>query len=432
MKNPISRLLNHLTKNPAEQKNVMRWGGCSILRHASIPLYANEVHQAWCYNLGLQTNQMAWLGLPTTIIHHIMMVFSCMLTDRITNRRRALVFLTACTCLGALGYFLMAIGPASFRTMPANGFLQRGAYLVLIWLGFNILGTIVSPFYGPVSAAVECRSIHNSIRGRQWSIFGMISGVVGLLLGAVGTLILRYVPYPFNFAICFGLSVLMILGATWFISGIAELPELAGEPVPAAKKTSFIDDLKKIFGLRVFWILMPANLLRGLGDGAGGYLTYVAFKHMDLGNEFAGYTMLLTNIALFISYLIIMTTIDRFGAGKVLPATEILLVIGLIGAVVTTNPIVFLGFYLLWRTMQQLEASAIPLAHYAIVPTAVMGNFSAIRLAMLTLTASISGTAVGFCLAHFAPLTVFAFCAILKLMAGAGYCYGLLAVKKND
>ncbi len=431
MKNPISRLLNHLTKDPAEQKNVMHWGGCSILRHASIPLYTSEVHQAWCVRLGLGTDQMAMLGLPVTIIHHIMMVFSCMLTDRITNRRRALVFLTACGCLGALGYFLMAIGPASFRTMPANGLLQRGAYLVLIWLGFNILGTIVSPFYGPVSAAVECRAIHNSIRGRQWSIFGMISGAVGLLLSAGGTAILRYIPYPLNFAACFGLSVLLILCAAWIISGITELPDLAGETAPAAKKTSFVDDLKKIFRLRVFWILMPANFLRGLGDGAGGYLTYVAIKNMNLGDDYAGYTMLLTNIALFLSYLIIMTTIDRFGAGKVLPATEILLVIGLIGAVVTTNPIVFLAFYLLWRTMQQLEASAIPLAHYAIVPNEVMGNFSAIRLGMLTLTVTISSTAVGFCLAHFAPLTVFIVCAVLKLMAGAGYCYGLLAVKKN-
>ena len=419
----LKNLLNRLTKDPAEQRNVMRWGGCSILRHASIPLYANEVHQAWCYNLGLQTNQMAWLGLPTTIIHHIMMVFSCALTDRITNRRRALVFLTACTCLGALGYFIMAMGPASFRVMPM---------LAIIWLGFNLLGTIVAPFYGPVSAAVECRAIHNSIRGRQWSIFGMISGVVGLAFGAVGTVVLRYVPYPYNFAICFGLSVLMILGATWIISGVTELPELAGETAPAQKKTSVLEDLKKIFRLRVFWILMPANFLRGMGDGAGGYLTYVAFKHMSLGNEFAGYTMILTNIALFLSYLIIMTTIDRFGAGKVLPATEILLVVGLMGAVITTNPYVFLAFYLLWRTMQQLEASAIPLAHYAIVPTEVMGNFSGLRLAMLTLTVSISSTATGFCLAHFAPLTVFAFCAVLKLMAGAGYCYGLLSVKKED
>ena len=88
MKNPISRLLNHLTKDPAEQKNVMHWGGCSILRHASIPLYTGEIHQAWCFRLGLGTDQMAMLGLPVTIIHHIMMVFSCMLTNNLPNTIR--------------------------------------------------------------------------------------------------------------------------------------------------------------------------------------------------------------------------------------------------------------------------------------------------------------------------------------------------------
>jgi len=413
--------LSKLTKDPDEQGNALRLGTNSVLRNASIPLYTGEVYQAWFFRLGIKTDQIAFIGIPGTIVGYVMMLLSCALSDRITNRMRAFLLLTLCSCSGALGYLIMALGPSCFRTL---------AGVATISIIMAIFGSLTNPFYATVSAMIDCRTIHNSIRGRFWSIFGMIGGVVGLAFGAIATYVLKYVAAPYNFAICFAMAVAMTVAATFVLRGLKDLPDLVNETV--AKKESVWKDIMKIIKLREFRILMPANLLRGMGDGAGGYITYLAFKQLALGDEYAGYTTLLGYVALFASYALIGATFDRFGAGKVLPFVEVLLVIGLIGAIVTPSAYVFLAFYLLWKTMQMLEASAIPLAHYQIVPTEVMGNFSGVRLMMLNITAGLSGTLTGIALAHFAPLLVFSICAVIKLAAGAVYCYGLYAVKKPD
>ena len=425
-------MFEFLTKDKDEQGNLLKLGTNSVLRQASIPLYANEVYQLWNLRIGLQPDQMALMGIPAMVVMYVMMFVSCALTDRIQRRVRALVILTLASAINAFACFLTAIGPASFRSV-------KGIYIITI--GFGVLSCFFSPFFGPVAAAVDCRAMHNSLRGRFWSIFGMLAGIAGLFFSFFGTCILNSVPYPYNFAICFGASVLLVVLAAVVICNVKELPDLAGATAP--KGESFMTSLSKIFRLRVFWILMPANLLRGLGDGAGGYLAYIVFRELQLGDQYAGYTMLLGNMAVFASYLLIMFTFDRFGPGKVLPVIEVLLVFGLIGCILMpgpytigaftfTRPMIFLGFYLLWKIMQQMEASAIPLAHYAIVPTEVMGNFSGFRLMMLGVTANISATAVGFCLANFSPLLVFILCAVLKLLAGAGFCYGLFACKKPE
>jgi MFS family permease len=181
-----------------------------------------------------------------------------------------------------------------------------------------------------------------------------------------------------------------------------------------------------------FKVLMPANVLRGLGDGAGAFAMAVGMKKLGLSFEYAGYTTALTYFAGLAATLLVGLTVDRFGAGRVIPKVSVLLAIGLMGMVLTTNTMAFLAFFLLWQIMLTMEGLCVPLVHYSVVPVEVIGAFSGIRLLTLTLMMGLSNFIVGNLLEHVSPVAVYGVCASIKLAAGIMYWYGVKVVQARQ
>ena len=416
----IDKLLSRLTQDPREQHNVKRLGVNMMLQNADLPLYTGTELQAFQVKVGLSTSQMGLIGIPGTIVSIIAMLWSTGMGDKIRRRVHIASLVIAGMSLLPLTMLIMCLGPASFR---------RPDVVQVIMMTVAVINAAFYSFYSVLWATIFSRAIRNEIRGRFMGIVGVVGGLIGMGVGLLSALALKYYGYPHGFTIAFLVSVLLIFLSAIVIRGTRELPELQARELPP--RVSPWTNLRQVVGMRQFRILMPANVLRGLGDGAGTFAMAVGMSRMGLSLEYAGYTTALTYFAGLLATAMIGVTVDRFGAGKVIPIIEVFLVIGLMGMVMVSMPVLFLLFFLLWQIMVTMEGLAIPLVHFEIVPVEVIGAFSGVRLLILTVVGGLSGLAVGYGLELVSPLLIYALCAGLKLTAGILYWYGVKVVRNG-
>ncbi len=416
IKKPISKL----TKDEQEQKNLVLMFSKNVLRYAALPLYSGNVTAAFNNYLGLTPGMLARWGIPGQIITLFMVLLNSLFGDKIKNRVRAYAILSLFTAIAGVGGLVLALGPESFREVHMA---------LIITMIFGIIGAFTASPYAVVDATIECRTVHNEIRGRFWSIWGIASGVVGLLVGLFTTFILKQAGVRYGYAICCGSGLTLVIISTFLVLRLKELPDLQNPP--QQKKETLLESLQKVIGMKQFRVFMPANFLRGIGDGCGGWIMLLALRRMTVPDEYTGWATTLGQISLFVAYIILGATMDRFGAGWVLPITEIAYASVLMGLVTINHPTWFLVVFFLYQVIMNVEASAIPLAHYDVLPVNVMGSFTAIRLGLLSITGAFAGTVIGILLDKINPVFVFAFCGIIKLIAGGLYSYGVFSMRKH-
>ncbi len=413
-----------LTPDKEEQRNVWLSGirsfFCNI--HYSLPgnLRTNFVHQ-----LGITPEMQAPYGIPSTfVVGPLATLFLTPYIDRIRNRIRAYAWLTVLsTIFGCLAPLIYCLGPKEFRSV--NFVLVSGAV-------FGCWTAVVNVARNGLEGVITVRTLHGNIRGRFFSATGMIHGATGLAIGVFVTWAAK--RFDARMALLMGASVSMaaLLLGGWFSAMLRELPDLQDAPTAQpVQRRSAMEDLAKIFRMKEFMVMMPANLLRGLGNGVGAYIFWIALKRLELPPEYAGYLTIISTSAPFVGNWILWLTMDRFGAVVVIPASCTLIAASLMGTILTQSPAMFLFYNLVYHIMLPVEATAIPLAHYEVVPKEVMGAFSTIRLGLLLITGSVSATLAGLLMRVFQPVTIFAGSAAIKFIAGVLYCVGILALRKH-
>lgn len=413
MSSLVSKALGIISHDPREQHNLICYGGASMLRNAYVPLISGQTAMAFSLALGLSTTQMGLLSLPFLIVGLPTMILSTAFLDRIRNRPRF------CGWLEILG---VSLSPTLTLALTIFAVL-RGEYLLfpLLFI-FGILGSIFSANYGSVDAMLFSRSIQPDHRGKFFGLIGIIGGIIGIIFSLLASVALKYIGFPYAFTLISAAGLIMIYCAAFLKWNTRELPELVGND--SVQKTSPLKNLVQIFKMKEFTTLMPANLLRGFGDGAGSYAVVVGMRDIGLPLEIAGYATAISCFSSLVANTMIGKFADRFGAGRMIFPTVVLLCIGLMGMVYSPSAWIFLAFYLLWQIMQLMEATEIPLVHYDVVPVEVMGAFSSIRLLLLNLTASLSGTIVGISLDICPAAVVFAVCAMLKIISSLLFWHG--------
>lgn len=417
----INKQLTRLTKDPREQNNIKSLGVNMMLQNADLPLYTGTEMQAFQVSVGLTTGQMGWIGLPGAITGMVFMFLATSFADKVRSRVKTASFIIAGMSLFPLILLIMCLGPESFR---------KPQVVQILMMVFSVINGVFCSLYSVLWATIFSRSIRNEIRGRFMGIVGVAGGIAGMLIGLLSAFALKWYGFPYGFAVAFSIAVVLVILSAIIIRGTKELPDLQSKELPA--QISPLQNLKKVVKMRQFKILMPANVLRGFGDGAGTFAMAVGMSRLGLSVEYAGYTTALTYLSGLFATMLIGFTVDRFGAGKVIPRVEILLVIGLMGMVLVSNPIAFLAFFLLWQVMLTMEGLAIPLVHFEIVPVEVIGAFSGIRLLILSAIAGISNLSVGYLLEFISPVLIYALCGGMKLTAGVLYWYGVKVIKREQ
>ncbi len=417
-------LAARLTQDKEEQRNVWISGARSVVNnvHYSLPgnLWTNFIH-----SVGVTPEMQAPYDVPSTfIVGPLATLFLTPYIDRIRNRIRAYTWLsllaTMTICVPPLIYCL---GPAGFRSP---------FFIVLTGGIFGCYAAILNVARCGMDGAVTVRIMHNNIRGRFFSAIGMIQGVTGIGIGLFVTWVAKMFDVRTALVIGASVSLFCMVVAGWITSRLRELPDLRDAPAASpVKRPSALEDLGKIFRMKEFIIMMPANLLRGLGNGVGAFIFWIALDRLELPPEYAGYLTLITTTAPFVGNWILWLTMDRFGAVVVIPVSCTLIAVSLMGTILTQSPAMFLFYNFVYQVMLPVEGTAIPLAHYEVVPKEVMGAFSTIRLGLLLITGSISTTLAGLLMRLFSARTIFAGSAAIKFLAGVLYCVGIIVLKKH-
>ena len=409
--NILKKITGIITDDPREQYNLCCYGGAAITRDAYLPLL--QMGMPFYLAIGLTTTQIGILRTPGLVVSVCTMILSTAFLDRI--RKRALF-------CGMIQLLSTLPGVTLVLLISLLPFLQKPELAFYIFFAVNGIGAFFAANDGAVDAMLFSRSIKPDHRGKFFGLAGIIGGLIGLGFSALASYELKALGYPRAFTVIYGLALVLVVVAAMLKCRTREIPELVGSNAP--QKTPVWENLKKIFRMKEFALLMPANIMRGFGDGAGGYAVVVGMRDIGLPIEVAGYTIMLSSLSSLTANAAIGKFADRIGAGRMILPTVVLLCAGLIGMVNSTSTWVFLGFYLLWYVMMLMESTEIPLVHYDVLPVEVMGAFSNIRLLCLKLTASLSGIMVGIFLDHFAPWVVFAVCACLKLVSALLFTCG--------
>lgn len=427
-----------MTSNKQEQHNLWMLGLSSVMSSLAIPLYAGATGTAFNAAYGITPTISAMIVLPMRIVTLVTMICSSAFIDRVRNRILFNAVTIVLSSLGGVSMLLRCLGPDSFRTVA-------GIATIEIIIGLPV--AVVSSIRGGADAMVQCRVIHNAIRGRFWSIFGIISGLLGIPVGIYITCLLKNFNVRMANVLAVVPGMLFALLAGYFAMQAKELPELQVQE--KKEKEPFFTSIRKIITMPQFRIMMPANLMRSMGDGCVGYALLLAMQRYGLSQEYAGYTQTLTSAAPFLGYVILGLTLDRFGAAVVLPVTDLLMGLGMIFMVAipydialpftlpfigNTLPygVVFLIATGVYQVLLITECSAIPLAHYEVLPNDVMGAFSNVRLMLMNVAGMLSGTLAGLALGYFSPASVFIVCAIIKVSAGILYSYGIIKLRKHN
>ncbi len=380
----FSGWLSRLTKHPIEQKNVTSLGLSMLVKNADLPMIGGTERQTFQIKAGLDTTQIGMLGLYGQVSSIASMFLLMGFADKVKNRVLVNAWLTLGMAIYPLVLVIMSAGPDALRD-PS---LVYPSMAVLQIIESGVMATI-----GMVFAPLYVRAISNEIRGRFTAFIGVAGGLVGIVLSLVSSWFLREFGFPYGFTIAFALGVVLLLVAAWAVRHVQEVPHLCCEEPKSS--VSPLASIWQVIRMREFRLLAPPNVLRGLGDGAAAFVMAVGLRQLNLGVEYAGYTMALVNVGQLLGTGMIGLTVDRYGSGRVLFAADTFIAFALMGVVLAGGPFVFLVFFLLVQLTNTIEGYTVPLAHYAIVPTPLIGAFSGVRLMLLYLVAAIATPAVG-------------------------------------
>lgn len=420
MKQLLDRSLQKLTDNPQERHNVV-WLGLSLLvKNADLPLFTGSELQTFQVKTGLTNSQIGWLGSFGQITTAVSMFSLVGVADRIKNRILANAWIT----------LLMATYPAVLIILslsPPSILCPRVVFPTMVSL--EVIEKTLMALLGMVSSTMYVRTISNRIRGRFTGIIGVAGGIVGILLGVIAGNALKFLGYPHGFTVAFILAVILLAMAAGAMLRVKELPELMCEERNGS--ASPFSTVMEIIKMREFRLLLPPNIIRGLGDGAGYFAMAMGLKRLSLPVEYAGWTTSMTYLAGLLGVASIGFTVDRFGPGRVLFWSDALIAVALVGLVLTPFPLIFLFFFWLMMFGGAIEGTTVPLAHFYIVPPKMMGAFMGTRLILLAGTSAIVTPIAGYLLDRINPVPIFVTCAFLKLTTGFLYWYAFNKGRKE-
>lgn len=408
----LDKLLNKITTHPVEKRNVRALSLNMMIKSADMPLYSGTELQGFQVRLGLATSQMGMISSFGQIASVVAYFLLMGVADRISNRVRAYSLLTAAMSVYPMLLVLLSIAPAWMRV--------PGVAIPVMAIGSVLDYTLIS-FMALVFSALFVRSLSTGIQGRFMSIMGVGGGLFGLFCGYISSNALLYLGYPHGFTVAFAISVSLLLVAAVVVRNVKEIPDLVTSKRPDS--ISPIKALKSVVGTREFKLLLAPNIMRGLCGGASNFALVIGMKQLGLGVEFAGYTTMLVFLGGIVGTASIGFIVDRYGPGRVLLLSNFCTAISIMGVVLAPSAWVFLFFFFTIFISFACEGVTVPLAHYAIVPSQIIGAFSAVRLMLLCGSGAIAVAVNGYLLDIFDPVLVFSISAFINVATGILWLY---------
>lgn len=337
-------------------------------------LFAGVIAQTFLLYIGLSEGQVSVYTSVMQIAQVIAMLPLCIIGDKVKRVR---------TIVASILYFMpliflsfLFIGSPILKTVQAK-------YVIAL-----ISGSIIYLAYGVYN--VFCYKLPYFIidmqqYGKLSSISGMISGGVSISITFLMSVLVKkfdYLAVTSAFFICG--AVMYIVSAVICCNYKLHKPHFLNEN---KKSISF----KELFKLPVFYKLIPAHILRGIGNGIIVLAAVIGSHAGILDTSSSVVSAFLVSVSTVVGYFLYTLTEDKFGTNGLLFFSGVLLAVTAPLCTLFGNLYLFFVFFALNNLFNIIYGMAVPVIITKIVPFEMMGKYTSARMLLFTFGSSLPG-----------------------------------------
>jgi MFS family permease len=235
-------------------------------------------------------------------------------------------------------YFVLPLGVLWLNTLSSQWAIVV-FILLLAWK--SVGGGIVATPWQELMAKI----IPVMRRGRFFGIANVIGQMLGIVGSAVAMALLGWLPYPYNFATCFGVGAIGI-GVSWlFVLQTKEPPSVLA-PISEQHYTGrLLEILRRDVNFRMYLV---CRWLWYLGSMATGFMAVYAIAHFHLSDATAAIYTGILYAAGVVGYAFWGPLGDKLGNKRTMVASATLWLLALVVALLSSAA---WGYYLVFALM---------------------------------------------------------------------------------
>ena len=289
-------------------------------------------------------------------------------------------------------------------------------FAVYTVLGMTFLTTIVTSAY----AVVDSKLFYSAMGAEKFKSANSINVLLLAVTAVIGNLIFieitKRLAYPDSLVVLFSAGSVIVLIATVFLSRLKLI-----HYSPSKEKTvSPFKSMGKLFKLKIFTKMIPANIFRGFGS-CYTYLVYpVAIIRLNFGLVETGYMGIAGTAGMILGNFLVTIFIKRLGANKIAIWGAIISSIGFAALVLAPWSWLYIASVFAVSSGATMLNTSFPLGIIEYIPYDKIGSYTSGRY----LLNAIISTATLFAmqqLSDVAYLYVFAVIAVFQLLTGICY-----------
>lgn len=342
--------------------------GCAQL------LFTGAVAQNFLLYIGLSVGQVSVYTSVLQVAQVLAMLPLCVFGDKMKRVRAVNAIILYFMPIIFLSFLF--IGSPILKTAQAK-------YAIAL-----IVGTVVYLAYGVYN--VFCYKLPYYLFDMQK--YGKISSIGGMLSGSIGifiTFLMSTLVKRFDYLAV--TSCFFILGILFYI-GAATLCCLFKLHKPHFEhETKQTASFKGLFKLPVFYKLIPAHVLRGIGNGIVLLAVIIGSDTGILNTETAVTASFLYSVATVVGYFIYTLSEKKLGSNGLLFYSGALTAVTAPLCVCFGNLETFFIFYSLNNIFNVIYSMAVPVTITKIVPFEMMGKYTSARMLLFTFGSALPG-----------------------------------------
>lgn len=346
----------------------------SCLNSTTQVLFTGAIVQTFLLYIGLKAGQVSVYTSVLQIAQVLAMLPLCVVGDKIKRVR---------TIVASVLYFLPVIFLSFlFIGSPILNSVQTKYAIALI------SGAIVFLAYGVYN--VFCYKLPYFIidmqqYGKISSISGSISGTISILLTFLISTLVKTFDYLAVMSVFFVIGIILcVVSASVCLSFQLHKPNVTQ---PTTESVSF----KALFKLPVFYKLIPAHVIRGIGNGIITLAVVIGSHEKILNTQTATTAAFLVSVATVVGYLLYTLTENKLGTNGLLFFSGVLLAVTAPLCVCFGSLYLFFVFFTLNNLFNIIYGMAVPVIITKIVPFEMIGKYTSARMLLFTFGSALPG-----------------------------------------
>lgn len=335
-------------------------------------LISGAILQAFMLESGIPTEKVSAFVSVMQIVQVTIMVGTAKLIENVKNTPKA----------ASKSYLLILLLPVLLFVLCFTTDISADIKFYLIF-GIGTASNIGMAIYNILSYKIPYSIMDMGKYGMITGVSGVVSGVVGILFSAVFSFVIERLEYFFAMKFFYLLAILFTFSIIVLLLSFKILPN-NNEIAVKREKTN-------LFKNKLFRILFFPNLLRGINNGVFTIAVTVGYHIGVLDEKSSGYLLIITNVGGLLSSLG-YTFLAKAHINRWIVLISSIILIGTMPLMMIGNiSVIFLGFYTVAYIAYNLVNMSVPVAVAEMVPSEIIGQYTAWRMMLHTLGTALSG-----------------------------------------